>query len=466
MADILTDVTYDELVTLINTNALQPGLKYKLTFQTKHYILDYNGETLLDPVDGVTPVTNTGAVEHLIIQASSPNTLEVEMKSVEFPQDLISYDWNPANWLQDAAFCLDGATIIPGFKGVIRGREDTLQHNILGEDFRNIKYRRWKRNDPVWSSETTYAKGDKCQVAADGVYVSLVADNLNNLTTDTTKWVKIIDYAVSEYWCFDSSKALDITDYVDCKTFHEGTGSATYAICVKNNTFAQFQDDLVQFVGYTGSILNNNVFYLTEEDEYSVYDNKFGVFCECNTVAGVFNSNLLGSKFQKNSIGENFSQNSIWANFSDNLIYKNFGSNIIGTSFSNNSTGTGFGSNIIGTSFGNNIIGEGFGSNSIGASFDSNSVGTGFGINLIGANFQNNLIGVAFLGNSISSGFSFNTIGANFRKNSGISVSIDYTSANHVYAAYSCELFVRVDGTYKLRYCDNSDVLTVVNVNA
>ena len=431
---IVTNVTYDELVALITANsgagALEPGLKYCLTFQTKHYILDYNGATLLDPVDGVTPVTNTGAVEHLILQASSPNTYDTDVRSIEFPQDTISYDWNPANWLQDAAFCLDGVNIIPGFKGVIRGREDTWQHNILGEDFRNVKYRRWKRNDPLWSAETTFAKGSKCQVPGSGVYVSLVADNLNNAVSDTTKWVKVIDYSVTEYWCMDSSSAMDVTDYIDCKTFHEGTGDATYEICVKNNTFLQFQDDLEQFAGYTGSILNNNVFFLTDQGQYSVFGNSFGVFCECNTFVGNFQSNSISGSFQSNTIGNSFSYN------------------------------------IVGNYFSNNLIGSGFNYNTIGNGFNYSVVGSGFNSNTMGSDIYNNIIGNSFQSNTIGSSFHDNVLGNGYKNNSGIVHHVDFISATHVYAAYSCELFTRMDGTAKLRYCDNSDVIQVVAATA
>jgi hypothetical protein len=44
----------------------------------------------------------------------------------------------------------------------------------------------------------------------------------------------------------------------------------------------------------------------------------------------------------------------------------------------------------------------------------------------------------------------------------------DFTSgpATHVYGGYNCTIFNRQDGTPRLSYYDNSDVLNITNIDA
>ena len=220
-------LTYADLVTLISTSGLTLGMRYILTdYQTTHYILDFHGNQLVG-----NPV-NTGALEHIILTASSVNTFEPEVFSLEFPQDILFYDWNPQNWLSDAAFTLDSINIIPDFKGVIFTREDTNNHNIMSEDFRNTKNRRWKRNDQIWVSGNTYNIGDKVQASGNtgGVYFSKITGNIGNELIETSSWQKIVSYDISEYWCCDSTKTNDINDFIDVSTFVEN-GLGIYDTC-------------------------------------------------------------------------------------------------------------------------------------------------------------------------------------------------------------------------------------------
>ena len=124
-----------------------------------------------------------------------------------------------------------------------------------------------------------------------------------------------------------------------------------------------------------------------------------------------------------------------------------------------NTIGSSFTYNTIGSSFTYNTIGSDFYSNTIDSSFTYNTIGNGFTSNTIGNSFTSNTIGDYFTSNTIGNGFYSNTIGNGFG-------STDYTSATHVYGAYDCTLFKRLDGTPKLRYFDNNDVQQVVAVTA
>ena len=76
------NVTYDELVVLVNTSGLTAEQKYLMTdFQTTHYI-GYGSET------------TSGEIEPLILTAMSTSNLYAEAYSPLYPQDIIYYSIN------------------------------------------------------------------------------------------------------------------------------------------------------------------------------------------------------------------------------------------------------------------------------------------------------------------------------------------------------------------------------------
>ena len=74
-------VTYDELYNLIQKSQLKTGHTYEFIFNT-----------IYDQV--ITNITKTGADETLVATATSPNTLDVVVKSLDYPKDVIHYDVN------------------------------------------------------------------------------------------------------------------------------------------------------------------------------------------------------------------------------------------------------------------------------------------------------------------------------------------------------------------------------------
>jgi hypothetical protein len=442
----IESVTYADLVTAITGSTLTVGQQYLITdFATTHYIVDANGTQYLDTII-------TGATEGLIVTAVAVNKISAEAKSILYPQDVIHYDWNPDNWLDDLSFAdLTGTpAIVTGFKGVIYFRHDTLLDNYMGYDFRNCKFRRWKTDAPVWDSGTTYTKG---QWVNDGSFLcrSLQNANTNNATTDAAWWTQVLNLSTTEYWHNGNDVnglTKDSLSFVDVKTFAE-TGTDTYETAVLSNHFESFKDHN-SYDDLSGTILGNNVFWLGSEGLYTVYSNRVEAESYGNSIGANFSYNSIGAGFNYNSIGAGFNSNSIGANFNSNSIGAGFNSNSIGANFYSNNTGANFNSNSIGAFFNYNSIGAGFNSNSIGAFFNSNSIGAFFNYNSIGANFNSNSIGAGFNSNNIGAGLS----------------SIDFTSASHVYNAYTCTLFKREDGTAKLSYYNNSDVQVIVNANA
>ena len=212
--------------------------------------------------------------------------------------------------------------------------------------------------------------------------------------------------------------------------------------------------------------------------------NVFGQNTSDNTIGNLFvgNSGLggfpneIGGAFVSNDSGNYFAFNEIDTNFQYNKIGNFFGNagigtqNIISNGFTNNNIGNYFGDDGSHTS-GGNVINYNFYDNLIGNKFYGNQVGDGFGFNFIGYYFYNNSIGANFYNNRITTdSFLQNVIGNDFQYNivdGGVN-SIDFTSgpATHVYGVYNCTIFGRQDGTPRLSYYDNSDVLNITNIDA
>jgi len=144
---IVTDTTYSELMTKINSSELEPGIWYRFEFQTKHYPVSFDSDSWqLTPIND--PVI--GEAEHLLVLATSRNTISVEAYSEEYPEDVLKYNPFPDEYLDCPNFAIDG-TIIPGWKGVITFRHDTVLNNRSNHDFRNVKNRMWSIAQQEWT---------------------------------------------------------------------------------------------------------------------------------------------------------------------------------------------------------------------------------------------------------------------------------------------------------------------------
>lgn len=131
----IIDVTYLELLNLINTNSLKPLQEYKITDYKTTYVQPI---TLINMESSVT--------EPLIVEAITVNKLSLICKSTLYPQDVVYYN-------------IDDNT--EGFtKGKIFRRYDTQYNNDIGTDWRHIKYRRWIINvTDNWVINTVYTLG-------------------------------------------------------------------------------------------------------------------------------------------------------------------------------------------------------------------------------------------------------------------------------------------------------------------
>ena len=285
----------------------------------------------------------TGETEPLIVLAISNNQISNTVKSESYPQDVIYYDWNPENWNEDISFSND-TVMIPGFKGVIYFRHDTVLDNYTGYDFRNVKFRRWTTNVPIWSELNDYYVSQL--VTHDtNIYRAIkesTHESPKNPATESSYWIVQIDLSISEYWLNNSTTQNGIQaglDYYDFKTFAEN-GESTYESGCRSNHFEQFKDDNSMFQ-YSGTILTNNVIFLDDSTKLTIYNNTIKSSCYSNTIGTYPSDNILDSR---NSI--------IGSGFSGNKVV--IGESIIANYFTNNNV-TLFNSQIGNLFDGNNI---------------------------------------------------------------------------------------------------------------
>ncbi len=301
-------VTYDELVELIDGGELVAGSWYLLTdFRTVHYFTD--GQTTLEDI-------NTGELEPLIVLATSDTTIDGRVFSPSFPTDVIHYDWDAANWLNDVSFSADQATIVPGWKGIITYRWDTKQDNSTGYDFRNVKFRRWAI--------------DEAGSEFDDLYYSWNSTDCNGLGVETDVY--------EDVYTFSGDYANFISNHIG-KTKISGWLEGESLIIVStilNNIVLYAPDTYLMIPVVTVNTFKDACLYMTARAE------------------GILSNSL----FLGNEIGAGSNRN-IFLNGSVNTIGKVFTINIIASNFNNNTIGSACSRNIIGSDAHNNTFHDG-----------------------------------------------------------------------------------------------------------
>jgi hypothetical protein len=405
------DVTYNELVTLIGTSGLTCGSYYRITdYATVHWMVDGDGNYILAEGE---KIIHTGANEPLVVLATSANTISTEAWSALYPQDVIKYDWNPANWTGIKNFWdSDLLTTPAGFTGIITRREDTLLANLVNFDFREITYRLWSIAQVAWNSGTIYVGGEYVQNGTVIYWAKVGSTNVQPGVTAgwETYWTLLINLSGfdSAYLTFLSSlpaagqsiPVLDTTDYVDRIMFADATSN--------NNQFDEYN-----YLPYT--------VFGTE-----CYSNTFGTGCESNTFGTSCYNNTFGTSCYNNTFGTYCYRNTFgtycYSNtFGTSCNYNTFGtgcySNTFGTECNYNTFGTSCYNNTFGTNCRYNTFGTDCYSNTFGTGCESNTFGTECRYNTFGADCYSNTFGTNCRYNTFGTGCGSNTFGTYCRYN-------------------------------------------------
>lgn len=173
----IIDVTYTQLTTLISSSGVLPGVYYRLEYQNKHTIPG-------------TSDNHTGPIENLLLLGITTTKVSKEAFSESFPNDSIHYDVSNS-------VCEDGTTTRTGYIERRISHDNSISTPF---DFRNTKVRRYKQNNPNWTTTNAYSKGTV--VLNSGSLFGCVVAHTSGTSFATDKgnyWCRI--YAISSnYW--------------------------------------------------------------------------------------------------------------------------------------------------------------------------------------------------------------------------------------------------------------------------
>lgn len=239
------EVTYEQLMTLINSSGLTTGDYYSVTnFQTIHKI-------------PYTTDINTGSTETLMTQALSQYEVDHNVRSVQYPMDTIYWDpaddkilpyvetrvtastdyytsigtttrWNYPEYTGSSNFSV---VSLGGRPGRIYYRKDNLRKLETAYDFRSVKFRRWQLAEPyVVTSAVVEWDGALSVDSADILSGTSGADQFflakTNYSTDSSEQViqnPIFNYNLTDF--FDHLRDLGWNSGLS--VFGNKTGSAS-----------------------------------------------------------------------------------------------------------------------------------------------------------------------------------------------------------------------------------------------
>ena len=412
LSSAVLDVTYSELVYMIDEGELTTGKFYKITdFKTCYDQPDYNlfGNAII-----TGNYKEAEEVSPIIVFATSENTLSTDAYQPKYPKDKIKYD---------ITFNVTEVTGNPAF-GRITERIDEF-NNRTDYDHRTVLF---KRYDNYYYKENNIAEGTIELIENTGEVIGAETVFLNYNPGDHIA-ISNTNVIFFEIVSIESNTSMIVTGLTipavspGSSFYLAQRGGLTYK---QNNisieytehpTFLFGDEDIIS--NYIGDVaifrnwsehyflLPNNVF---RED---VIGNRIGNEFINNTFNSDVEHNVIGDEFENNTIynDEDFTDNQIATNFRNNLIIcDDFNDNVIGDGFSNNKF---FNNN----DFVDNQIGVGFNDNTIYDDFEDNKIGNGFSYNVIDGSFNNNSIGNQFNNNDTYQDFNDNSIGHYFNNN-------------------------------------------------
>lgn len=282
-------VTYNQFVTLINTSGLQPGGVYLITdFRTRHY-MQFTYTTPAAQDESV----NSGSVERLLVVATSTNSYDHNVMSVDYPTDDIK-------WIHTADDrVLDHANDPAGVgKGVIYWRRSSLG-NERDYDFRAVKFRRW--NDG--SGNYNIIRKDDAPVPGDYVDRYAFSDDYllcnNNIVKSNITATSSGEYYMDNLVMATTSTITDNVINHSQEVHIDGTFTKNTINCIKETVF-----------GTSSNVTSNDIALMT-----NCY---IGSSFQVNQLGYVNYGTFSNNTFQNNVIS--FIDNSSFGTSSDNSM--------------------------------------------------------------------------------------------------------------------------------------------------
>jgi hypothetical protein len=431
------DTTYSNLYSLYISNGLVTGSYYYINnFQSIYdepdFYFDNKPKSILE--------NKAGDTRPIIVLATSKNTLAIDAYQPDYPKDKIKYDftWNKTEFGNNA-------------NGRITERID-IDGNRTDYDHRDIKFKRYQSYDrdtklngtiTSWDCITGTVNGSGTNFTSElSVGNIILLDSHYSYGGDKNYTIGLkVKTIVSDYIINVEVDSLYTTGIPSNISLNSGS-----QITPTNYTFG-----IPMSLSYTFWLANPTGDYTSCKEIY------FGQFDDGNydrlytfQVGGISVNNYIENYSQNYLSGSNntlilsnnvFTNNSSSYNKMLGSCYNNHFENIT----LNNTIGGNFNNNIIVGNFNNNIINESFYDNYIG-NMSSNS---------FSGKFYNNFTDV------------FNTFQYNSVKCEVCNLMLIVTNGlpTHIYSVYNCDVILTSGFDVKLSYYNDSNALTVVNID-
>ena len=412
VAELMTEITYDELVSLRDSNSLVKGMKYRIT--------DY--ETMTSQAE----TASAGHPFDIVVAALDENTLDEKASAIWSERDTDGYfaNSNLAAW--DVRYCLDndterffwavtsGSYLLVDLSALDMGTQVGVKNGTF--EYNGVTYVKWEcalegfaiyfltesENPSMGTEPLIYIVEEQMIIPTKdyglsvpiigisssakngkGVIYRLIDENNNDLPYDFKNILftrKITDNA------YDADNGVDTLVYT-FTAFDEDGSVSDYSMmgssCFNNKMGS-------------AEILNDNVFLNklsnTLEYEYHCSSNIFGQSCTKNTFGDGCYRNKFGDNCEYNIFGETCAENAMGDYCYSNICGSNFQNNTFGNTCYNNSFGdlnyhNRFGNvcyeNIFENYCKNNIFGVGCGWNTLGENCEKNEFGNSCSTNTL-----------------------------------------------------------------------------------
>lgn len=437
---LYVEVTYSELFSLGASSSFVTASYYLITdfdsvYEQPDFYFDGTPKTVLD-VKGKPAIP----YQPILVMASSYNTLSPDATQPYFPKDKIKYDftWNKTELNHNA-------------KGRITERIDEFG-NRTDYDHRTIRYKRYK----------SYSRGAQLTgtIASFDCITGSFSATGASFSTDLTHGDIILLDTMSDLGYNVGLKVINFSNdnngMVEVDSIYSGYGGIPASVSLNNSAS-------ITPVNYSFTGKSYNFYIGSDEGIYTsykeVYFGQSAVNVDYDTEVYTFTSGATNNK-----IG-NYSQVYLVDAPNNALILSNnvFNdattmNNEIGDESYNNHFFASTTGNKIGSKFYNNIILGSCLNNNILSTFYNNFFGSDLNSNSFFDEFSNNT-------SSVSQSFRNNTIRTLVTNPLGYG-GVDFTSATHVYAKYSCDIFLNSAEVIRLSYYDSVDVLTIDDIDA
>ena len=378
--NIHSDVTYEELLNLINNNELIPSSSYRITNYTT-----------------TTVQADTASAGHdfdIIVTALSTNKLSENAKCVRKSDDTYFENAKLEAW--EIKYCIDNDTTrfawadtVNG-KGVIYYMKDEWG-NECPYDFKNIQYQtRPGFNYSQWGTNYNFKRDSSLDmIIADVQYYGYVGNSIPSSWSSNTCWLKD-NPATTASIMYESSGG--VIDYGNITAII----NENYDVFTFSKTKTTSEDFDISLNGLLNSCYSNTIrpYFTNQELKYQLlnritfvglncYGNTFGNSCISNTFGNGCSNNTFGYACNYNTFGNGCSNNTFGNNCYDNMFSNSCSSNTFGDGCSN--TFGGYCSfNTFGDYCSNNTLGYGCTSNTFGDRFQSNTFDNSFNNNTFG----------------------------------------------------------------------------------